>query len=90
MYKNRNSVLQIHSIGDVTVLVKTFNTDIRLETCLKADLLEDIDDGFLKPMSSVEIKDFIEDKIDLYEEIISKNFKNYNSIIETLKMSKHQ
>ncbi|AUZ95443.1 hypothetical protein FDI40_gp704 [Agrobacterium phage Atu_ph07] len=41
-------------------------------------------------MSSTEIKYFIDDKVDFYENAITKNFKNYNSIIETLKLSRNQ
>lgn len=90
MYKHRNSVFQIHSIGDATVLIKSFNNNIILETVLKSDLISDIEEGFFKVMSETEVKNFIDDKIDFYEEVIAQNFKNYSSIIETLTISKHK
>lgn len=90
MYKHRNAVIQIHSIQEETVSIKLFSNDIYLDTVVKSELLEDINDGFYKPMSSTEIKYFIDDKVDLYENAITKNFKNYNSIIETLKLSRNQ
>lgn len=90
MYKHRNTVIQIYSILEENVTIKLFSNDIYLDTVVKSELLDDISDGFYKLMSSTDIKYFIDDKVDLYENAITKDFKNYNSIIETMKLSRNQ